>query len=276
MSKQDTLDLLRRLDPIGADDPAQAVRTDSREDLLTRISQTPPPAPEGPVRRGTVRRRLVPVLVAAVVVAAAAITIVDLPGDSRQEALSPALSFTPEGNYLRVRIVDPRADTARYNKEFKKRHLNITLELMPGSPSVVGQSPAAMFGPDSRNIEQSQDPAGCVEAGTYPCVPEFLIPKDYAGDAGLVIARAARPGEDLQFSGPIDGRGEALQGVKYKNLRVGQVLAILKQRGYTVPEYRLTVGGTATAPRTVPPSYFVKGGFLIRDKDVILDVSAKR
>ena len=30
--------------------------------------------------------------------------------------------------------------------------------------------------------------------------------------------------------------------MKYKNLRVGQVLAILKRRGYTVPEYRLTVG----------------------------------
>jgi hypothetical protein len=275
MSKQDTLDLLRRLDPIGADDPAQAVRAESRDELLTRISQTPPAAPKGFVKR-TVRRRLVPVLVAAAIVAAAAITIVELPGDSRHEALGPALSFTPEGNYLRVRIVDPLADTARYNKEFKKRHLNITLKLLPGSPSVVGQAPAAVFEANSPNIQQSEDPAGCVQAGTYPCVPQFLIPKDYSGEAALVVARAARPGEDLSFSGAIDGRGEALQGVKYKNLRVGQVLAILKQRGYTVPEYRLTMGNVATAPKTVPASYFVKNGFLIRDKDVILKVSAKR
>ncbi|TCC57420.1 hypothetical protein E0H73_28940 [Kribbella pittospori] len=274
MSKHDTLDLLRRLDPVAGDDPAQAVRAESRDELLTRIGQTPPPAPKAP--KSAVRRRLVPVLVATAVIAATAVCLVELPGDSRQEALGPALSFSSEGDYLRVRIVDPAADTARYNKEFKKRHLNITLELLPGSPSTVGLSPAAAFGPDSDNIQQSEDPEGCVEAGTYPCVPQFLIPKNYSGEAGLVIARATRPGEKVQFTGPIDGRGEALEGVKYKNLRVSQVLAILKQRGYTVPEYRLLVGSTATAPKSVPANYFVKGGFLIKDKDVILDVSAKR
>ncbi|MEV5965344.1 hypothetical protein AB0L70_26480 [Kribbella sp. NPDC051952] len=292
MSKHSSIELLSRLDPIATDDPGEAVQADTRSDMLTRITQTPQagskstvskgPASKGPASRGSAskssarRRRLVPVLVAATVVAAAAITVVELPGDSRQEALSPALSFSPEGNFLRVRIVDPYADTARYNKEFKKRHLNITLELMPGSPSIVGQSPAAAFGDGSANIEQSDDPPGCAEAGTVPCVPQFLVPKDYSGEAGLVIARAARPGEDIQFGGPIDGRGEALNGVKYKNLQVSQVLKILTQRGYTVPEYRLAGNNATGSPKKVPGTYFVKDGFLHKDKEVILFVSPKR
>jgi hypothetical protein len=219
---------------------------------------------------------LVPALVAASVVAAAAVTIVELPGDSRQEALGAALSFSSEGDYLRVRIVDPYADTARYNKEFKNHHLNITLKLMPGSPSMVGLSPAATFGPGSPNIKQTDDPPGCAQAGTFPCVPEFLIPKNYAGEAGLVIARAARPGERMALTGAIDGRGEPLQGVKFRNLRVSQVLAILAQRGYTVPEYRVSANGTTSSPKTVPPTYFVKDGLLVKDKQVILFASAKR
>jgi len=274
MSKHETLDLLRSLDPIADDDPAAAVQDDSRQEMLTRIGQTPTPQPIA--RKGAVRRRLVPVLVVGTVVAAAAVLVVERPGDARQEALGPALSFSSEGDYLRVRIVDPEADSARYNKEFKKRHLNITLELMPGSPSTVGLSPAAGFGPNSDNIEQSEDPAGCVAAGTFPCVPQFLIPKNYSGEAQLVISRAARPGEDIQFGGRIDGRGEALQGVKFKNMRVSQVLAILKQRGYTVPEYRVTVDNYTSSPKTVPGTYFVRDGFLHKDKEVILFASAKR
>jgi len=268
-----TIDLLRTLDPIAGDDPAASVGEESRAEMLTRIGNSPVPVK---TRKGAVRRRLVPALVAATVVAAAAVTVVELPGDSRQEALGAALSFNAEGDYLRVRIVDPYADSARYNKEFKKHHLNITLELMAGSPSTVGLSPAAVFGPDSPNIKQTDDPPGCAQAGTFPCVPEFLIPKNYAGDAALVIARAARPGEQIAFTGAIDGRGEALQGVKFRNLRVSQVLAILQQRGYTVPEYRVSASGTTSSPKTVPPTYFVKDGFLVKDKQVILFASARR
>jgi hypothetical protein len=272
-----TIDRLRELDPIAGNDPAGVVRDESRADVLTGITRTPRTLHQSesatPARR-RVRRVVVPVLVAAAV--AAAVVVVKLPGDDSHEALGPALSFTTEGNYIRVRIVDPLADAARYNKEFKKHHLNITLELQTGSPSVVGLSPAAGFGPDSPNIEQSDDPKGCSLKGTYPCVPTFLVPKNYAGEAGLVIARAAKPGEKIQFPGPIDGRGEALQGVKYKNMRVGAVLDILKQRGYTVPEYRLSGAGQTSSPKTVPATYFVKDGFLVQDKEVILFVSAKR
>lgn len=146
---------------------------------------------------------------------------------------------------------------------------------MPGSPSTVGTSPAAGFGPGSSNIEQSDDPPGCQQAGTSPCVPQFLIPKNYSGQAGLVISRAPRPGEQIAFNGPVDGRGEPLQGVKYKNLRVSQVLAILKQRGYTVPEYRVTTNGYTSAPKTVPGTYYVKDGLLATDKEVILFAGPK-
>jgi hypothetical protein len=265
-----SIDLLRRLDPTAGADPARDVSAETRAELQTRITATPFPAT---AKRHAVRRRLVPALVAAGVVAAVVVTVTQFPGGSRQEALGPALSFSAEGNYLRVRIVDPLADTARYNKELEEHGLDVTLRLLPGSPSVVGLAPGAVFGPGSKNIKQTEDPAGCVRAGTYPCVPQFLIPKNYAGHAELVVARAAAPGERISFGGEIDGRGEALQGVKYRGMQVSQVLTILKQRGYTVPEYRLNKGTTTTSPTTVPASYTVTGGFLLQDKQVILKVT---
>jgi len=45
---------------------------------------------------------------------------------------------------------------------------------------------------------------------------------------------------------------------------------------YTVPEYRVSASGTTSSPKTVPPTYFVKDGFLVKDKQVILFASARR
>ena len=274
-----TIDLLRRLDPTADDDPANAVSADSRAELLTRITRSDVPASnrlESAGRQRFLVRRVAPALVAAGVAAAVTVSVVGLPGGSRHEAVGQALSFTDEGNFLRVKIVDPLADSARYNAEFKKRHLDITLELMAASPSSVGKEVAAGFGAGSENIRSTGDPEGCIEAGTYPCVPTFLIPKDYKGSASLQIGRAAAPGEKIQAGGAIDGHGEALEGVKYLNQTVAKVQAILAGRGYTVPEYRYTKNNYTTSPKTVPTTWFVKNGFLVKGKEVILFVSPKR
>jgi hypothetical protein len=271
-----TIELLRRLDPTAGDDPAKAVGADSRAELLTRIMQADPADTEGSPRRRFLVRRVVPALVAAGIATAITFSVVGLPDRDRHEALGQALSFTDEGNFLRVKIVDPKADSARYNAEFKKRHLDITLELVPASPSVVGKEVAAGFGADSENIRSTGDPEGCVEAGSYPCVPTFLVPKDYTGSADLQIGRAAAPGEHIDAGGAIDGHGEALEGVKYLNQTVAMVLAILAERGYTVPEYRYTKNNFTTSPKTVPTTWFVRSGFLVSGKEVILFVSPKR
>jgi hypothetical protein len=273
MSKPDTLDLLRQLDPTAGDDPAQAIGDDARTQLLGGITASR--AGDQARRPRIAARRLVPVLAAAAVIAAVAVTVVRLPGDSRQEALGPALSFTTEGKFLKVRVVDPEADSARFNKEFKEHGLDIKLKLIPSSPSIVGQHTAAGFGPDSENIETTVHPAGCDNPPSYPCVPEFTIPVDYKGHAELYIGRAAKPGERLVQSGRIDGRGEPLQGVKYVGQTVATVLKILEEGGYTA-EYRVKVGNEHQSRDTVPPGWVVLDGSLVTTKHAVLFVSPKR
>jgi hypothetical protein len=291
-----TLDLVRSLDPTSGADPADAVANATREELLTQILQIPAlPArlepelagvdkpgrrrlvsspPSTPWRRRFLVRRVVPVLVAAGLIAAIVVSVVGLPGGTRQEAIGPALSFTPHGDDLVVRILDPLADSARYNKEFKDHHLDIKLILLPTTPSLVGKNIGEGYeGPNpTRQITFSPDPPGCDLAGTYPCVPQFTIPRDYEGTAQLYIGRAPRPGEHLAASGLPDGPGEPLAGVKWQNMRVGAVLAILTQRGYTVSEYRIAQDFSS---RTSVPAnwYAVEGGFLLKDKQVVLMVS---
>ena len=277
MSKPDTLDLLRQLDPAAGEDPARAVGSATRADLLAAITATPTRAgvPATPKRPRVVVRRLVPVLAAAAVIAAVAVTVVRLPGDSRQEALGPALSFTTEGKFLKVRVVDPEADSARFNKEFKEHGLDIKLALVPVSPSAVGQNVAAGFSADAKNIRTTVYPAGCDNPPSHPCVPEFTIPLDYKGQAELYIGRAAKPGERLATSGPIDGRGEPLQGVKYAGQTVATVVKILEGRGYTA-EYRVTVGSETQTRKTVPPGWFVRDGSLLTSNHAVLFVSSTR
>jgi hypothetical protein len=65
---------------------------------------------------------------------------------------------------------------------------------------------------------------------------------DFSGEAEFYIGRAAKPGEEYASAGFIDGRGEALAGVKYLNQTVGDVLKTLEQRGFTA-EYRVEAGG---------------------------------
>jgi hypothetical protein len=216
------------------------------------------------------------VLVAAGVLGGIAASVIELPGGTRHEALSPALSFTTEGDFLKVRILDPEADSARFNKEFKAHGLDIELVLLPSSPSGIGR--IAAEGSDAsdpgRQIRHSADPAGCDQAGTYPCVPQLTIPTDYKGSAQLYIGRAARPGEDLTVSGPLDGRGEPLQGVKWRNMRVSAVLEILNKRGYTVAEYRVMEGNNSQFRTSVPSNWYaVEGGFLQKGKQVVLAAS---
>ncbi|GAA1591134.1 hypothetical protein GCM10009804_54150 [Kribbella hippodromi] len=302
MSKPDNLDLIRRLDPIANDDPAAAVSAESREELRTRIGHSPvtptarvvgtanvAKAGRGPfarrpfarrpfARRPFARRslawRLVPVLAVGALVAGAAVTLIERPGGTKQEALGPALSFVTEGNVMKVKILDPEADSARFNKEFKDHGLDIKLRLLPVSPSLVGTNPAGVFSADADSIKTTFEPANCLEERTTPCVPEFTIPLSYKGQADLYIGRAAKPGEKLGSSGDLGDRGEPLAGVKYHGMTVGAVKKLLADHGVSA-EYRVNVRPNYTDSRDeVPANWIVRDGTLLRLDHAILFVSA--
>ncbi len=131
-----TIDLLRRLDPVATNDPADTLSPESRADLFDGITATT----QVTVLRKK-RRRVVPLLAAAATVAALSFGVLQVPDGKagQQPVLGPALAFATEGKTIKIRVLDAEAEADRFNRELKAHGLNITLELKPASPSNVGE-----------------------------------------------------------------------------------------------------------------------------------------
>jgi hypothetical protein len=280
--KNDAIDTVRELNHLTDEQAAEAVRPQVGADLLTAIISTPLPADPAPgapghslpARSVTQRRiigRLVPGAVVAGIIAATVLVAVGRSGDDTPQALS----FTTQKDQIIVRVLDPRADSERYNAEFRKRGLDIKLKLLPVSPSSVGQNLGVeTSGPTdpTNDIEVFDDPQGCTMEGSYPCVPGFKIPRDFKGAAVLYFGRAAAPDERYAVAGSIDARNEPLDGVRWRNRPVAEVVKTLASRGYTVEKFYVGVYPELEGqPRkTVPGTWRMTGATAWKQGSVIM------
>lgn len=196
------IDLLRRLDPVATADPADAVRPESRADLLGGITAQTAAVP----MRRKARRRVVPLLAAAATVAVLSFGVLQVPDGNggQQPLLGPALAFATEGKVIKIRVLDAQAEAARFNQELKAHGLNITMELRPASPSLVGEQmgesisiahpkPRPGHEPMPDPFNTTLYPADCRERNV-PCVPEFTVPLNYPDTTKLTFGRTAEPG----------------------------------------------------------------------------------
>jgi hypothetical protein len=173
-----------------------------------------------------------------------------------------ALSFSRHGRYLDVIVRDPVADPRRYRAEFARHHLDITLKLIPVSPSLVGTE---TFGdqsagtPDFKTITAR---GHCYSTGGRNVCPVGVrIPLGFRGQADLEFGRAARPGEHYDSTGPVTAPGEALHGIAFRGRTVAWVLALLRQRHITVPVFHFTTAagvGMNLRPGQVPGRWRVR------------------
>src|SRR5438105_2140487 len=180
--------------------------------------------------------------VAAVVAAAVAGLVFGLPallpsgapGGARRAAA--AVSFTNDGRYIVAVITDPQADSADLRAAFQQHGLDIALQLLPVSPSLVGK---VVFEDDSADgngsaIETLYDPnAGCTTPGGLECPIGLRIPVDFTGHATIALGRAAQPGEVYASSNDAWAPGEALHCSGLLGMTVQQALPVLAQRGLT-------------------------------------------
>jgi hypothetical protein len=174
----------------------------------------------GPGRPWTRRRALLAGLPLAALAGAAALVIgLLLPtgGSNGNGADSPAaiqaLSFTTHNGYINVVIRNLYADTAWYNADLARHHLDVKIQLTPVSPGLVGTLVAEPTAAPGIVAITGTRSCYAASAGTQePCPIGFRVPENLHDPADLVIGRPARPGEQYTSTGSIFAPGEALAG----------------------------------------------------------------
>ncbi|WP_395108228.1 hypothetical protein [Actinomadura sp. SCN-SB] len=247
---------------------AALIPEDAATALADRVTATAAPSAAPRRRRSPVLRIGLPL--AAAGVACAAVTAVvatrdggpgrtpDITPTSPRVALAAALTFTRKGGYIDVRVRDPLADPKRYQEEFAAHGLNVTLSMVPASPSVVGT--VVMMDTSEHTTERDlitiTAKGECETGGGGGACPVGVrIRTGYKGSATIVFGRDARPGEKYISTAPATAPGEVMHGMTYRRHRVGEVLTALRERHVTVPEYRAM--GKVLKPGQVPSTWYV-------------------
>ncbi|WP_131738884.1 hypothetical protein [Actinomadura roseirufa] len=281
--------LVERIAPVTDARAAELLTDDTAADLARRITGAPTVARTGDIavrprprdRRGLGTGLSLLATGAAVTVAVTLVTRLGgaevpptRPGNG-QVSLVAALGFIRKGDYLDVRIRDPYADPERYKREFAEHGLNLSLNMVPASPSIVGTLVTwdLSDGTTEDDLKPIRVKGACdVASGGDDCTVGVRIRIGYKGTGIIVFARAARHGEKYESTANATARGEAMHGMTFRRRHVSEVLAALKKRNVTVPEYRVTVGNETEAryPGQVPANWYVHGAVPWAQNQVIL------
>jgi hypothetical protein len=190
------------------------------------------------VRRARHRRWALAAAVAATVAALVLALPAILPSDapSGPPRASAAISFATEGNYLVAVIKDPQADADELRAAFAQHGLDISLQLVPVSPSMVGKfvyegDSGTDTGPPIETL--FDDSAECTTPGSLSCPIGLRIPLDFTGHAELSLGRAADSGEDYATTNDAFAPGEALHCSELRGMTVHGALPVLEQLSVT-------------------------------------------
>ncbi|MEV4258289.1 hypothetical protein AB0J52_34475, partial [Spirillospora sp. NPDC049652] len=233
------------------------------DELATEIVRTSEAvAKPDPVAARRARRK--PVLGIGAVAAAVAAGAVFL-GWPGGEHPAEALSFTRDGQYVKVAVRDPKADPDRLRTEFAAHGLAVKLDVRPASPSLVGAMLSAST--DGRGHVELEHLPGADCGGTR-CRTGVRIPVGLRTPVTVVLGRAPRPGERILITGSATAPGEILAGVPVTGRTVKEVVAALRQRGGTVAAYMLDRSGGGhpgvwNLDARVVPAGKVKGGWYV-------------
>jgi len=213
-------------------------------------------------RRRSVRPRLIVAAACALVIAGTVTArLVDQPAQDQPQALS----FTERGDKLIVRVVDPNADPKRYNAEFKKMGLDITVKAVPVSPPFVGTMVSFSSGSQREmnqlhRLEPGELCNGTLNASDPGCQEGLEIPKNYDGSTEIQFGRKANPGEMYKHSSSsATDKGELLAGLVLEDKTVAQVLPQIEARGVQVEGYLVGPGPKYDTKDSVPGDWYVFG-----------------
>ncbi|HUR07959.1 MAG TPA: hypothetical protein VM347_35825 [Nonomuraea sp.] len=196
------------------------------------------PGTEGAGSRSPGSRRTRRLVVGLVATAALAIAAVMGPTLLKREATSyanAAIDIELQGDEYVARIKDPFADHALYAEGFQALGLDIGMELIPASPTQVGEIVRMGFAGTTRadKLGGGLEPERCT-LGHQGCFLTVTVSKGFKGRGVFYLARPARPGEKYQAFGDAGRKGEMLEGYDADGRTVGKVAAEARRRGLRV------------------------------------------
>ena len=228
---------ITRISPVSDADVAGLTGAHTLTDLGRDITTTRVTAPGRAARPRRVRTRLLVGIPAAAALAVSGLVVASIgrPGQhigpvnvGPPSAQAAVLTITRHGGYLDVIVANPLADARKYRAEFARFHLNISLTLVPASPSLVG---TLVYSDGSTAIKPITAIGKCYTGGGGAACPVGVrVPLNFAGHADLTFGRAARPGERYETTAAANAPGELLHGLHYTGQKVSTVLAMLAAR----------------------------------------------
>jgi hypothetical protein len=169
-----------------------------------------------------------------------------------------AFRATSSGDIIAL-VTNPFATASQLRAAFAARGFDITVNLVPASPSLVG---TAVYISDAGGASSIQPLEGgrCTTPGGA-CPIGFRIPRTFKGQGYITLGRRAKAGEQYESAGEATAPGEAMHGIRFAGRTVATVLAQLRRRHVTVPQYRWEKGNDSKAlgPDQVPMSWRVTG-----------------
>ncbi|NJP90945.1 hypothetical protein HCN51_16005 [Nonomuraea sp. FMUSA5-5] len=252
-----------------APDPGPGTTPLARE-LFEEVTAVPVPAvatPAAPRRR----RRWAAVPVLGTLAALLSFGVAQAPA-------SAALDIeVVDGHYV-ITVKDLMAEPEVYQRELRARGLDITLDLVPTSASMVGRLivindmdrlRAGQMVPAEGPITTIDSPGPCEQFAGCPI--GVKVPVGFDKKAEITLGRRAQPGERYKMPPGIALPGEPLHCVAFVNKSVTEVSALLRERGVT-PSY--ISYGKPSSP-SAPGDWYVQDGVMSADGQALLLVGAE-
>lgn len=248
MTTDTITEMLRQLRPADADDLDEWLSPAERDALLHEVMSVARPTRRARRRTTKTRRRrrqrLIPAAGALAAAAAVAVLVISSGGETRS---APAVSFrdAADGQII-ARVTNPLAAKQTLDAEFAAHDLNITVNLVPVSPSLVGTVVYISDTAGANAIAPLQN-GSCVSGGGA-CPIGLKLPADFTGQGYITLGRAAQPGESYDSTVSAFAPGEALHCSGLLGARVSSASSVLQAHGLTVAQWRASKRVAARAP----------------------------
>ncbi|MDP9331229.1 MAG: hypothetical protein M3P11_11400 [Actinomycetota bacterium] len=214
---------------------------DTQQDrVFEQIVSSPTPEPtDRDARRGAPRLVFRPATailtaggVALLLIAVVAVLVIGQPIVSPTQAKAAGIHFARQASYIDATIDDPSAPAASMEAAFAEHGLDITVNLTPASPGLVG----TITFMDNSSFEPIYGPEGSclLPGGGTRCVIGIRVPSDFSGSWEIEVNGTPAPGQAYESTEDALSPGEVLHCSGVRGMTVSQAAPILEKLGVTV------------------------------------------